>query len=147
MMKIKKVILVILLCILIIMGIGIIIFVSQYKGKNVEDKVIESDVIYNDSIGIIEDKEIDNILFTGITCEINEEYTNLKYQIINNNDSEVTLNQYQLVFKNENNEVVGFIYSNVSTSITAGSSLSVENTANINLKEAIKMEIELGGVD
>ena len=129
--------------IVIVIGISVFLIVKNKSNDNSND-INKSNVIYNKNIGIIEDKIINNILFTDISCVIDDGSTILKYKVVNNNSDSITLNDYKLVFMNDNDEVVGEINASFPMAIEANNFLNVENSITVDLRDAAKMRIELG---
>ena len=129
--------------IVIVIGISVFLIVKNKSNDNSND-INKSNVIYNKNIGIIEDKIINNILFTDISCVIDDGSTILKYKVVNNNSDSITLNDYKLVFMNDNDEVVGEMNASFPMAIEANNFLNVENSITVDLRDAAKMRIELG---
>ena len=98
----------ILIISLIVLIVGILVFlIIKNKSNDNNNEVKKSNIIYNDNIGIVEDKVINNVLFTDISCGIEDGNTTIKYKVVNNNSESITLGDYKLIFMNDNDEVVG----------------------------------------
>lgn len=135
----------ILIISLIVLIVGILVFlIIKNKSNDNNNEVKKSNIIYNDNIGIVEDKIINNVLFTDISCVIDDGSTILKYKVVNNNSESITLGDYKLIFMNANDEVIGEMNASVPMVIESNNSLNVENAVTIDLRDAIKMRIELG---
>lgn len=135
----------ILIISLIVLIVGILVFlIIKNKSNDNNNEVKKSNIIYNDNIGIVEDKIINNVLFTDISCVIDDGSTILKYKVVNNNSESITLGDYKLIFMNANDEVIGEMNASVPMIIEANNFLNVENAVTIDLRDAIKMRIELG---
>lgn len=138
----KQIIIVITIGLLLISIILGIVFVNKDKTKKEESN--EPNIIVNDSPGIVESREVDGILFSEIRCLIQEDgSTIIDYLITNNRNEEVTLNEYELIFMDENDEVIGNFTASIPITIPANSTVSTENNATIDLEKAKKMEVKL----
>lgn len=135
----------ILIISLIVLIVGILVFlIIKNKSNDNNNEVKKSNIIYNDNIGIVEDKIINNVLFTDISCGIEDGNTTIKYKVVNNNSESITLGDYKLIFMNDNDEVVGEMNASVPMVIESNNSLNVENAVTVDLRNATKMRIELG---
>jgi hypothetical protein len=135
----------ILIISLIVLIVGILVFlIIKNKSNDNNNEVKKSNIIYNDNIGIVEDKIINNVLFTDISCGIEDGNTTIKYKVVNNNSESITLGDYKLIFMNDNDEVVGEMNASVSMVIESNNSLNVENAVTVDLRNATKIRIELG---
>ena len=127
------------------MIVGILVFlIIKNKSNDNNNEVKKSNIIYNDNIGIVEDKIINNVLFTDISCGIEDGNTTIKYKVVNNNSESITLGDYKLIFMNDNDEVVGEMNASVPMVIESNNSLNVENAVTVDLRNATKIRIELG---
>lgn len=135
----------ILIISLIVLIVGILVFlIIKNKSNDNNNEVKKSNIIYNDNIGIVEDKIINNVLFTDISCGIEDGNTTIKYKVVNNNSESITLGDYKLIFMNDNDEVVGEMNASVPMVIESNNSLNVENAVTVDLRNATKIRIELG---
>lgn len=135
----------ILIISLIVLIVGILVFlIIKNKSNDNNNEVKKSNIIYNDNIGIVEDKVINNVLFTDISCGIEDGNTTIKYKVVNNNSESITLGDYKLIFMNDNDEVVGEMNASVPMVIESNNSLNVENAVTVDLRNATKIRIELG---
>lgn len=134
-----------LIFIIIIIITGIIIYINQTTNAktNTTNNKTKGTTIYNTEEGIVSDKNINEVLFTDISCIIKKEKTQIKYVITNNKDESITLNDYKLIFKNKNDEVIGVVNANLSTELPAKSNINIDNYTTLNLKDAVNLEIEL----
>ena len=135
----------ILIISLIVLIVGILVFlIIKNKSNDNNNEVKKSNIIYNDNIGIVEDKIINNVLFTDISCGIEDGNTTIKYKVVNNNSESITLGDYKLIFMNDNDEVVSEMNASVPMVIESNNSLNVENAVTVDLRNATKIRIELG---
>lgn len=135
----------ILIISLIVLIVGILVFlIIKNKSNDNNNEVKKSNIIYNDNIGIVEDKVINNVLFTDISCGIEDGNTTIKYKVVNNNSESITLGDYKLIFMNDNDEVVSEMNASVPMVIESNNSLNVENAVTVDLRNATKIRIELG---
>ena len=135
----------ILIISLIVLIVGILVFlIIKNKSNDNNNEVKKSNIIYNDNIGIVEDKIINNVLFTDISCSIEDGNTTIKYKVVNNNSESITLGDYKLIFMNDNDEVVSEMNASVPMVIESNNSLNVENAVTVDLRNATKIRIELG---
>ena len=141
----KKTIIILAGILIVILALGIILFNNNNKDNNKNLK--ENKIIENDEPGIIEDKTIGDIKFSNIECFTENKSTTVKYTITNNGDETVTLEEYELVFKDKDKKVIGTIYAGTSTEIDAEESLNIETTSAVNIEEATSMELKLVEVD
>ena len=65
------------------------------------------------------------------------------YTITNNNDFDVSIDEYELVFFDENENVIETVVTDIPISVSAKTSISSESTFSANLKSAKRMELKL----
>ena len=136
----KKIILVVIAILLI--GMLISLTIIKHNDSSKKPSTEESTIKLNKSSGIIEDRNIDNIIFSDIECSIENGNTTIRYKVTNNNDVSTILGEYNLIFKDKNNNIIGTVYAEDNTSIEPNSYLNITNTATIDLTKATVMEIE-----
>ena len=119
-MKIKQLIIIILVVLISVIIVKTI--TSSKKPSQGINSTIDN-VIYNESPGIINPKEINNISFTDISCKIEKDISTIEYLVTNNNNEDITINDYELVFKDKNGNIIGTIHASIPISIKANSSM------------------------
>lgn len=108
------------------------------------DKVDKSKAVYNEEKGVIEEREVEGLLFSDISCKIVEGMTEVRYIITNNLDEEIVLSSYELVFTDELGEVIGTIYGDENAVVGSKESLNIESNTTIDLSNAVNMEVKFG---
>lgn len=138
-MKHKKTI---ILPIILLILISLITIPKIFNKKEL-NTTKENTIIYKKDPGITKDKYINNIIFTNIKFSIKNNITTISYVIKNNNDTKVTLNNYQLIFKDSNNNIIETLEIEASNELESKEQINIENTATINLKDTTNLEIIL----
>ena len=138
--KIRKALL-ITLAIICLMGLvlfAIIKFTNIDFGS--DDKV---KVQYNKNKSFLKDQKIENLSFNDITCEFNGSDSNLSYTIINVSKEKIHLNEYEILIKDDKDEVLAKINPNYDTDLEPGAKFNTTNSVSVDLTKATSLSINL----
>ncbi len=147
--KKKKILIISIILILII--IAIIILILFKFPKNTKKTQNENNISNNDSSSqdikynqnITKDKDINGILFTNINCSYDGYFSLLTYTITNNTNETINLNEYEIMIKDKNDNILAIITPNLNQEINSKESIDTGNTINIDLTGAYSMELIL----
>ena len=142
--------LLLVILIILLMG-GLIVGLNYFKNGsnkkkdiiNESNKVNESNIKYNTNENFIKDKVSGDISFTNIECVYDGENSLLKYTITNNGDTNVKLNEYEVVVKDKNEEVLAVLVTILDEEIAPKKSYEAGNAIDIDLTDAYILELNL----
>ena len=139
-MKDKKIIIIlsIIAIILIIIGINKFNNNSNTNKTNTKNKIE-----YNTNKNFTEDKNIDNISFTNIKCSYDGKNSLLEYTITNNKDTSIILNEYELIIKDKDNNILAIIAPVLEQEILPNTSYEASDAIDIDLTKANTLELKL----
>ena len=133
----KKIISILILGLILIITVSIIIIKSNNNNEPIENK--DNKIIENK----IEDKLIDNVLFSDIDYSFDGNISLLTYKITNNTTKNIYLEEYEIIIKDKNNNILAIISPNTLKEIRPNETIETENAIDIDLKEMYKLEIKL----
>lgn len=138
----KKNIYITLICLLIITIISLIIFKLFYHTKNTSTTSTNTNEsqITETSINI-EDKTINNILFSDIQYSYDGNYSLLTYKITNNSTETINLEEYEIIIKDKDNNIIANISTNITHEIKPTETIETGNAIDIDLKSMYTLEL------
>ena len=140
--KKKKVIpVIIFLVILVVAVIVLLVLLRPFNKKDASPKK----VIYNTNEKVIEDKDVNGILFTDIQCSFDGESSLITYKIVNHTKEAIKLGEYQVIIKDKDGGLLAVIVPSFDNEIAPDESFETGNfVSNVDLSNAYSMELELG---
>lgn len=144
--KISKKILVgiIVLCLILTIAIIVIILKNNTPEQSAAtNKTNNEEIKYNTNEGIIEDKQIDNILFSDIECSFDGNTSLLTYKITNNQTESIYLEEYEIIVKDKNDNILAIIAPSITEEIKPNETIETGNVIDIDLTNAYKFELTL----
>lgn len=136
--------------ILVISGTMVIILVifliSYYPSTSQKYQLVndlDPNLKYNLNEEFIKEQNIEGILFTKIQCTYNGTHSRLSYTITNNTFKSIQLNEYDIIIKDKNNNILTIIQPNIEEKLDSFEELPIINEVNIDITEAYHLELEL----
>lgn len=148
--KSSKLKVLIFILVLLFIFLGVMVGIIVYNGidnnsdntSNI-DKDGDGDVIYNTNEEVIGDKEINEVSFTNIECSFDGNQSLFKYTITNHGDKSIILDDYELVVKDQNKEVIAILVPGIDNEIKPGESYDTGNVIDMDLSNATSIELQL----
>lgn len=132
-----------ILLFLISLFIGIKSFNKEKEPNNKIDNNQTENIIYNDNKDVTSDKEIDNVIFTNIECSFDGFSSLLTYTITNNNKKSIVLEDYELIIKDKDDNILAIMVPGDTSKLKSKESIDIENAIDIDLTKAFKLELRL----
>ncbi|MCI6265923.1 MAG: hypothetical protein MR598_03640 [Erysipelotrichaceae bacterium] len=131
---------------IIILILGIIIVKILYnpqkeKNTSIQESTQNETVEYNNNPQITEEKNINNIIFTDIKCSYDGTYSLLTYKIINKTNQTIKLEEYEIIIKDKNNNILANISPSISQELKPQDEIETGNAIDIDLREAYSLEL------
>lgn len=132
--------------------ISIILFlISLFSGinffnkepNNKIDNNKDENIIYNNNKDVINDKEIKDVTFTNIECTFDGFRSLLSYTIINNSKKSIILEDYELIIKDKNDNILAIMVPGDTSELKPKESIDIGNAIDIDLTKASKLELRL----
>ena len=132
---------VIILVLVIAIGGGIIIF-NRFSQKEPSDDVKNNEKTnYNTNTGVVEDKIINNILFSDIECSFDGNYSLLTYKITNQSNETMIIGDYEITVKDKSDNVLANMVLSITEELEPNESIDSGNAIDIDLREAYQIEL------
>lgn len=143
----KKIIIgVVVFVILIVIVIVLIYFKKNEQNGGDDEKkptTNQGEVQYNTNQKVVEDKNINNIVFTDIKCSYDGYNSILEYTITNRTSEVVNLGEYEIVVKDKDGVVIANLSPILDVDIAPGESQETGNAINMDLSNAYEIELVL----
>lgn len=133
----KKIISILILGLILIITVSIITIKSNNNNEPIENK--DNKIIENK----IEDKLIDNILFSNIDYSFDGNISLLTYKITNQSSKTINLEEYEIIIKDKDNNILAIISPSILESIKPNETIETENAIDIDLKDMKTLELNL----
>ena len=133
----KKIISILILGLILIITVSIIIIKSNQNNKPIENK--DNEIIENK----IKDKLIDNVLFSDIDYSFDGNISLLTYKITNQSSKTINLEEYEIIIKDKDNNILAIISPSILESINPNETIETENAIDIDLKDMKTLELNL----
>lgn len=135
--NLKKIISILILGLILIITVSIIIIKSNQNNKPIENK--DNEIIENK----IKDKLIDNVLFSDIDYSFDGNISLLTYKITNQSSKTINLEEYEIIIKDKDNNILAIISPSILESINPNETIETENAIDIDLKDMKTLELNL----
>jgi len=130
----RKKLLIITLIIIVIIAIITSIILININDKKEHPKLKEE-------IPILKEQNINNIIFTNISCNYDGTTSILEYTIINKTKENINLGEYEIIVKDKNKEVLAIITSILNQDIKPNEEINTGTSINIDLTKANYLEL------
>lgn len=145
-MKKKKNLVIILLILCLLIGIASIIFIYRPSKEQEKPQITSTEpteIKQNNNKNFTEDKVINDITFTNITCTYDGVNSLLEYTITNHTDETIHLDQYEIIIKNKDNQVLANLAPSLNQDLAPEEIINTGDSINIDLTTAYSMELVL----
>ena len=112
-------------------------------GKKEEEVKPEPVIIENTSEGIIKDREVDGISVTNTSMKTVDGLTKLEVTLTNNGSSDYQLNEYKIIVKDKDGNVIKEMPGYVGSVIKAGASKILKASTNADMSNASSIDYEV----
>lgn len=135
----------IVLCLLMFIISMFNVFNKDDKPNNNKNKENNRDenIIYNDNKDVVSDKKVENVEFTNIECSFDGFRSLLTYTITNNGKDSISLDDYEIIVKDKNDNILAIMVPGDTSELKPKESLDIGNAIDIDLTKASKLELRL----
>ena len=137
MKKIINISLVLMICTLVLTGCGN----KTDKTNNTTKK--DSEIQVNTNQDVIKDQEVEGIKMTNTSMTTKDGVTTFQTTVTNNTGSDYKLNEYNILVKDKDGNVIKTIPGYVGSTIKNGESKTLKSTTNADLTGAVSVEYEV----
>ncbi|MBQ8681313.1 MAG: hypothetical protein IJ509_00155 [Bacilli bacterium] len=126
---------VIISIILVVIIISFVIYYRNFRNRlNDLDSKVQS--------SITEDKTVNDLAFTNISCDYDEKVSTLKYIISNISQTEdIVIGKYQIVIYDSKDNLIATIEPNINQKLISGEYYETSSSINLDICNASYMEI------
>jgi preprotein translocase subunit SecF len=126
--------------IIIIILIIAIVILSYLKLNNMINA--KNKIQYNTNKEFLQEKNIEGIQFSNFECYYDGEKSTISYDVTNTNANELNLEEYKLLIKDQNNEILFIGDTGAEETISPNIVQKIEFSVDIDLSNASKIEIK-----
>ena len=138
-MKTKRKKITVLISIILIFLISII----YYSNNNTNNNNIKK-IIYNKNKSFTKEQTIEGIIFSDIKCLYDGKNSLISYNISNQTDQDINLNNYKVLVKDKKGTIITNIFINFSKKIAPKEKMIYKNSVvGVDLSDAYSMELKL----
>lgn len=132
-----------ILCILIVIFIIVLLVVNSNKEDTTTDNNdnTNENINYNESKDVASDKVVNGVKITNIKCSYDGFRTLLEYTISNNGSSDINLNDYELVIKDSDDNIIMLIPIGDTIELKSGSSLDTSSVIDVDFNKIKVVEL------
>ena len=126
--------------ILLLMSIGLITGCSCSKKEEEKKK---PDIKVNTEENVVKDQEVEGIEMTNASMITEDGLTTFQTKVTNNTGSDYTLNEYNIIVKDKEGNIIKTIPGYVGSTIKAGETKELKSTTNADMSKAYSVEYEV----
>ena len=126
--------------ILLLMSIGLITGCSCSKKEEEKKK---PDIKVNTEENVVKDQEVEGIQMTNASMITEDGLTTFQTKVTNNTGSDYTLNEYNIIVKDKEGNIIKTIPGYVGSTIKVGETKELKSTTNADMSKAYSVEYEV----
>ena len=137
----KTIVGMLILILLIVIIIGIVIIKNSVQKESNMNNDNNYKTNYNINEGIVENKIVNDILFSNIECSFDGNRSLFTYKITNNSKETGVLNDYEIIVKDKDDNILANMVISVTEELEPNESIETGNSIDIDLRGAKKLEL------
>lgn len=124
--------------------INILILMLLFLIVGCSSKNIQSDnAKMNNNENIIKEQTINNLIMNNVSLSYKDGISTFRVQITNNTTESISINQFNVIFKTENDSIITTLNGFLGDSLSGGESFNLTITSDIDLSEAYSLEYQI----
>ena len=131
--------LIIVLIVFVVLGV-VIFLLSSSIGAISSHPADKEHLKYNTNKEFLEDKKIEDLVFSDVKCSFDGESSTISYAIVNNSDKVIHLDEYEIVIKDKDGKVLATINPNYDYDLNAKERFETSNSVSVDLTMIVKWE-------
>ncbi|MBD9085677.1 hypothetical protein EGP64_03300 [bacterium] len=122
---------------ILILLVVILLTGCSFNKENISNSKI------NHNSGIIAEQTMNNLTMSDVLLSYQDGISTFQVTVKNNSKEEVTVNQFDVVFKTENGSMITTLHGALGDTLTGENSITVTITSDIDLSEAYSLEYQI----
>lgn len=144
--KTKKRLLIIIVPVILVMILFSIVLIKEKRDNYLTDS-IDTNIKYNTNKDFKKEIEQRGLLFKNIECTFDGNESLLSYKIVNKTEADIELGEYELLVKNDKDEILVTISPNIEDVLKKDEEIEIKNTVNIDITDASGLELNLKNIN